>query len=118
VNLRSVLATVCLLGLAVAGLLWMALVGASYVVAFPEALTQPVAESVRVLDREGHLLARVRRDGELSEALVLAEAAPHTSEVMLAAEDARFFQHPGIDALAIGRAVLQAVRAGRVVSGS
>jgi penicillin-binding protein 1C len=118
VNLRSVLATVCLLGLAVAGLLWMALVGASYVVAFPEALTQPVAESVRVLDREGHLLARVRRDGELSEALVLAEAAPHTSEVMLAAEDARFFQHPGIDALAIGRAVLQAVRAGRVVSGA
>ena len=37
--------------------------------------------------------------------------------MLVAAEDRRYRQHPGVDPVALGRAVFQWVRAGRVVSG-
>jgi len=36
---------------------------------------------------------------------------------LIAAEDARFYWHPGVDPIAIGRATLQNIAAGRVISG-
>jgi penicillin-binding protein 1C len=74
--------------------------------------------SVRVLDRFGHTLADVRAaDGELSVPVQLDQLSPWVVPALLAAEDARFFQHPGLDPLAMLRAAGQALRHGRVVSG-
>jgi penicillin-binding protein 1C len=74
--------------------------------------------SVRVLDRFGQTLADVRAaDGELSVPVHLDQISPWVVPALLAAEDARFFQHPGLDPLAMLRAAGQALRHGRVVSG-
>lgn len=46
-----------------------------------------------------------------------ADASPQLLALLVAAEDRRFAQHPGIDPFALLRAAAQWVRAGRVVSG-
>lgn len=43
---------------------------------------------------------------------------PAYLRALLAFEDARFFSHPGVDPIAIARAVVSNLRAGRVVSGA
>jgi penicillin-binding protein 1C len=74
--------------------------------------------SVRVLDRFGQTLADVRdAESELSVPVHLDRLSPWVVPALLAAEDARFFRHPGLDPLAMLRAAGQAVRHGRVVSG-
>ncbi|HTV20234.1 MAG TPA: penicillin-binding protein 1C, partial [Polyangiaceae bacterium] len=76
------------------------------------------ARSLRVLDRSGHTLADVRdADGELGVPVRLDELSPWVVPALLAAEDARFFLHPGVDPLALLRAAGQALRHGRIVSG-
>ena len=73
---------------------------------------------MRVLDRSGQTLADVRDDSfELSLPVRFEALSPHLVPALLAAEDARFYQHPGIDPLALSRAALQALAAGRFVSG-
>ena len=47
----------------------------------------------------------------------LAELPDHLWRAVLAAEDARFFDHPGVDARALSRAVVRNAQAGRVVQG-
>jgi penicillin-binding protein 1C len=74
--------------------------------------------STTVLDRNGLVLYEARSaggtrgsrlsPGELSETVVSATVA---------AEDARFWRHPGLDPIAIARAALHNVRALRVVEG-
>jgi penicillin-binding protein 1A len=50
--------------------------------------------------------------------LVPLEAMPaHLIEAFIAAEDTRFFEHPGLDAIGIARAMLKNVRAGEIVQG-
>ncbi|HBZ56039.1 MAG TPA: penicillin-binding protein [Syntrophobacteraceae bacterium] len=50
--------------------------------------------------------------------LVPLEAMPaHLIEAFIAAEDTRFFEHPGLDAIGIARAMLKNVRAGEMVQG-
>lgn len=110
---RVGIAAVALPCLGVLGL-WVA----SLTVPFPTSLEAPPPSSVRILDRSGHLLARVRRDGQLSEHITVDQLSPHVVPALLAAEDQRFFAHPGVDPVAIGRAVLQAAWHGRLVSGA
>jgi penicillin-binding protein 1C len=74
--------------------------------------------SVRVLDRSGQTLAEVRDSSfDLAAPARRGELGPWVEPALLAAEDARFFWHPGIDPLASMRAGLQALRSGRIVSG-
>jgi penicillin-binding protein 1A len=47
----------------------------------------------------------------------LAEISPHLRHAVIAIEDRRFYRHPGIDPLALGRAVVRNARALRVVEG-
>jgi penicillin-binding protein 1C len=47
----------------------------------------------------------------------LAGVAPILPRLVIAAEDKRFYAHPGVDPLALFRAALSNLRAGRVVSG-
>lgn len=48
----------------------------------------------------------------------VGEVPPRVRAATLALEDRRFEQHPGVDVLAVGRAVVQDLRAGEVVSGA
>ena len=70
-----------------------------------------------VTDRDGRPLAE-RRRGDVARLPVEWGAIDSTLiTATLAAEDRRFFHHPGIDPLAIARALAQNIRAGRAVSG-
>ncbi len=94
--------------LAASGLLWTSL---------PPQLFRPAYSTV-ILDREGRLLSasiapdgqwRFPADGQVPEKFARA---------LIAWEDKRFYRHPGVDLLAIGRALLQNARAGKVTSGA
>jgi penicillin-binding protein 1C len=77
------------------------------------------APSTRLTDRNGVLLREVRADdGCRSRFVGLHEIGEHAQRAMIAAEDKRFFWHPGVDPLAIARAMGQAVLNRRVVSGA
>ena len=79
----------------------------------------PPSQSLRVLDRHGALLREsVNDEGERSRWVPLVEVSPALIEATLAAEDNRFRDHNGIDAKSILRAIVQDVKAGRVVSGA
>ena len=74
------------------------------------------AASVRIEDRDGGLLRELRPDGA-GEPVRLADVAPQAVAALVATEDRRFYRHPGVDPLALGRAVWQNARDGRVTSG-
>ena len=72
-----------------------------------------------VLDREGETL-RLVLDGKDRRAVRLPEGEmpPLVVRAFVAAEDQRFWQHPGVDAVAVLRAAGQNLAAGRIVSGA
>ncbi len=47
----------------------------------------------------------------------LDQIPPHVVNAFLAAEDARFFEHPGVDWLGLARATIRNLKAGRIVQG-
>ncbi|UQZ90320.1 penicillin-binding protein 1C [Deltaproteobacteria bacterium Smac51] len=74
--------------------------------------------TVRVTDREGRLLKEFLPPGPARrEALALEDFSPGLVKAVLAAEDKRFFSHPGVDPLAMIRAAGLNIRNGRIVSG-
>lgn len=107
------------LGLALG--LWLAALGRDRFDTWIDATVLPplaVEMSVEVLDREGDLLrAYTVADGRWRLALPPDKVDPKYLRMLLAYEDKRFFQHPGVDLRSLARAVVQAVRNGRVVSG-
>ena len=86
----------------------------------PTALAASTAEvSTQVLDRDGQAIREVRsKDGKLSSRVTLGELSKMVVPALLAAEDARFYQHPGIDPRAMVRAFGQALLARKLVSGA
>jgi penicillin-binding protein 1C len=75
--------------------------------------------STRVYDRNGVLLQIVPlRDGLRREYVPLDALVPGAASVFIAAEDERFYLHPGVDAVSVVRAALQNLLAGRRVSGA
>ncbi|MBI5502972.1 MAG: transglycosylase domain-containing protein [Deltaproteobacteria bacterium] len=100
------------------GLIVVAVEGASYFVEMPTELARR-EESLRILDRRGVLLREVRSGRETkSRWAPFDRISPHVVAATLAAEDRRFWDHGGVDVLAVGRAVVQDVLAGEVVSGA
>lgn len=76
------------------------------------------ATSVQVLDRNGALLrAYTVADGRWRLPLSTVETDPGFVSMLLAYEDRRFADHPGVDLRAMLRALAQAVWNGHVVSG-
>jgi penicillin-binding protein 1C len=74
--------------------------------------------SVQVLDRHGVLLrAYTVADGRWRLPLSTVETDPGFIAMLLAYEDRRFRDHPGVDARAMLRAISQAVWNGQVISG-
>ena len=73
------------------------------------------APSITLLDREGEAFASFgQRFGTYVE---LSEMADWLPKAVVAVEDRRFWQHPGIDPIGIARALVHNIQAGRVVEG-
>jgi penicillin-binding protein 1C len=91
----------------------------SIFIPFPKRLLEPAPViSLQILDRKGRLLREVLSDEEgRSRWVTLNDVSPNLIKATLAIEDFRFYRHPGIDLLSIGRALLQNIRHRRVVSG-
>ncbi len=83
----------------------------------PEVSHGPAADRL-ILAGDGRLIASrahpTRRAGPW---LVAGEIPPLAAAAALAAEDQRFHLHPGVDPLALGAALWQNLKAGRVVRG-
>ena len=100
-----------LLAAALSAAIWVAVPVA------PEALGgRP--NTVELLDRDGASLRATRTpDGSLHAWMPLAEMDPALLVAFVAAEDRRFYEHRGVDARALARALVTSLRARRVVSG-
>ena len=85
----------------------------------PVELERPPSLGTTIEDRAG-LPLRVTRasDGSRSEWIALEDMDPDLIQAFIAQEDRRFFQHHGVDPLAIARAARDAVRRRRIVSGA
>lgn len=87
------------------------------------ALTQPppiadLSLSVVVLDRNDRLLrAFTSQDEKWRLPIELKDVDPLYLKMLLAFEDKRFFEHDGIDFIALARSGLSSLRQGRIVSG-
>jgi membrane peptidoglycan carboxypeptidase len=75
--------------------------------------------TTQILDRNGKLLYEVLdADAGKQLDLDLNRIPPACVQATLATEDSRFFYHPGVDPLAIARAIWQNLRSGGVSSGA
>ncbi len=114
-NLRTQIIRACCGG-AVLALLMLAAHGLKLFEPLP--LYAAASSSRLVLDRDGHLLrAFTTPDGRWRLDANSGEVSQTYLSLLLAFEDRRFWKHPGVDPLALGRAILQAVRHGRPISG-
>lgn len=108
--------TIVACGLAVLGLL--ALAAWSLKVFEPLPLEAAASSSRLVLDRNGQLLrAYTTPDGRWRLDAKPEDISPTYLSLLFAFEDRRFYRHPGVDPIAMTRAVVQAVRHGKLISG-
>jgi len=97
-----------------------AIIGAYYYVApgLPAAETIrdiPLQIPLRIFSRDGYLISEI---GERRRILVTYDEVPkHVVDAFVAAEDQRFWVHPGIDYRGILRAIFQLVSTGNIESG-
>jgi len=86
--------------------------------AFPPDLSRARTVGTEVLDRESRTLALFPVTGGTWRLPATADdVSTAFLDLLLRTEDKRFFEHPGVDPVALTRAAWQWVRAGRVVSG-
>lgn len=71
---------------------------------------------VRVFDRDDKLVCTVHADRD-RQPIPLSQMSEHIKNAVIAAEDRRFYQHHGIDPVAIVRACWSNYKQGRIVSG-
>jgi penicillin-binding protein 1C len=87
--------------------------------AFPPPLERAEAVSPEVLDADGQLLrAFATPEGRWRLKTDVSDVDPQFIRMLVAYEDQRFYEHSGIDVWALGRAALQFVSNGRIVSGA
>lgn len=118
---RTLLIRLCLLAL---GLLVVAALGLAVTLLGdlpgPEqARARTQRPSTQILDRHGRLLYEIiDPNGSKQTPLALDQVPLACRQAVIATEDKLFYQHPGVDLLAIGRAVWQNTQAGTTVSGA
>ena len=121
--LRLLRGLILLLGLGVSGAAGAALaavIGAYYFVlpGLPAAETIrdiPLQMPLRIYSRDGHLISEI---GERRRLLVTYEDLPqHVVHAFIAAEDRRFFDHPGVDYQGITRAFARLLKSGEISGG-
>lgn len=86
--------------------------------AFPPDLSRLDAIGTQVLDRQGRTVGLLPAPGGIWRLRTSADdVAPMLIDTLVATEDRHFWHHPGVDPLALARAVVQDLRAGHIVSG-
>lgn len=101
---------------AAAATLVLAAAAAAWLVPLPARLAAPGSPTVTYRDgRIAHAFLSPDERWRLD--LPAGAVDPDYLDALIAAEDARFWWHPGVDPAALARAVLQNLAAGRVVSG-
>ncbi|MCH4550277.1 penicillin-binding protein 1C [Rhizobium changzhiense] len=104
-------------GIAFAGAALFALDAADK--AYPPPLDRANAVSAEVLDADGQLLrAFATSEGRWRLKTAVPDVDPQFLRMLIAYEDQRFYDHGGVDPLALGRAAVQLVSNGRIVSGA
>ena len=99
------------LGTALALAAWLVALG-------PLPALDGIEYSKTVVDREGRLLRPyATSDGRWRLPATPADVDPRFLALLVAYEDGRFYSHHGVDPLALGRAALQWVTSGHIVSG-
>jgi penicillin-binding protein 1C len=85
----------------------------------PAGLLDPQqSESTTLLDRNGEVLYEARAsDGSRAARLSPEHLPVALVDATVAAEDHRFWRHPGIDPFALARAAVRNIRSGRIVEG-
>ena len=98
----------------------LALVARAATMGLPAELRDgPGSESIRFVDRDGRPLREVRADDATRARIVsLADVSDDLVHAVLAAEDRRFFDHPGVDPVAVVRAAWSDVTHAHIVSGA
>ncbi len=98
----------------------MVLLSMSLYLPFPKERLRPATTfSLSLLDRNGLLLREILSDeGGRCRWVKLEEVSPALLQATVVAEDRYFYFHPGVNLLAIARALYQNLRYGRVVSGA
>jgi penicillin-binding protein 1C len=87
-------------------------------VPLPPALFEPMTASVEYLDRNGLPLREASSEGAgIGRPLPLSEMPEALVKATLAAEDARFWRHGGVDWIGTARAAVSLLRYRRIVSG-
>jgi penicillin-binding protein 1C len=87
--------------------------------AYPPPLKVAEVTSREVLDANGELLrAFATPQGRWRLSTTIDQVDPRFVRMLVAYEDRRFYDHGGIDVIAIGRAAWQLVTHGRIVSGA
>jgi len=107
----------------VAGAVSVGIIGVAVWVAaipFPSAVLTPhQVTSTLVVDREGRLLREVlSAEDARGRWVALSDLSPHLVDATVHAEDRRFWDHAGLDGLAIGRSIAVNARSGRAVTGA
>jgi penicillin-binding protein 1A len=75
----------------------------------------PLQIPLRIYSRDGYLISEI---GERRRILITYEDLPkHVVDAFVAAEDRRFFEHPGVDYQGIGRAFVRLMQAGEIAGG-
>ena len=95
-------------------------IGAYYYVqpSLPEAETIrdiPLQVPLRIFSRDGHLISEIGERRRIP--VTFDDVPPHVVQAFVAAEDQRFFVHPGIDYRGILRAFFTLVATGDISSG-
>ena len=87
--------------------------------AIPRAELLAPEPTYLLLDRNQQFLAEISQDADKGHGYWPLKALPkRVVEATLAREDRRFWQHHGVDFLAIARAIVQNISAGRRISGA
>jgi penicillin-binding protein 1C len=106
--IASAIAMTCLVAVTVA---WIVSLG-------PAPTGRDLEFSTVVIDRDGHVLRPyATSDGRWRLPATVESVDPRYVAALVAYEDKRFFDHPGIDPRALARAAWQLMRNGRVISG-
>ena len=100
---------------------WIALLIAAALTPLPPELAEgkPPSTGAVLRDRHGVVIRELRADdGARARWVPLDAAGDRLARAVIAAEDRRFYRHPGVDPVAMLRAAFQAVVHRRIVSGA
>jgi penicillin-binding protein 1A len=74
------------------------------------------SEPLRIYANDGQLLAQYGSERRIP--ITFAEVPPQLVNAVLATEDRRYYDHPGVDLIGIGRAALAVISSGKKVQGA